>query len=132
MRCCPQYRYRYYPVRCSQNKYRYHEFNFADNILERGAGPLPPEIFRCPNVKSLSLKNNFLEVLSPEVGRLGRLERLVLTHNLLKNQSIPFTLCFCRYWYRYEYRGYRYCTGIRGKAVLRYGRLPGSRSGSMG
>jgi hypothetical protein len=68
-----------------------------DNILERGAGTLPPEIFQCPNVKSLSLKNNFLEWLHPEVGRLGRLERLVLTHNLLKNQSIPLTLSFCRY-----------------------------------
>ena len=68
-----------------------------DNILERGAGALPTEIFRCPNVKSLSLKNNFLEWLNPEVGRMGRLERLVLTHNLLKNQSIPLTLCFCRY-----------------------------------
>jgi hypothetical protein len=42
---------------------------FVDSILERGTGTMPREIFQCPNVKSLSLKNNFLEWLHPEVGK---------------------------------------------------------------
>jgi hypothetical protein len=41
----------------------------VDSILERGTGTMPREIFQCPNVKSLSLKNNFLEWLHPEVGK---------------------------------------------------------------
>jgi|688.fasta_scaffold2327675_1 hypothetical protein len=43
---------------------------FVDSILERGTGTMPREIFQCPNVKSLSLKNNFLELLHPEVGKV--------------------------------------------------------------
>ena len=43
---------------------------FVDSILELGTGAMPGEIFQCPNVKSLSLKNNFLEWLHPEVGKV--------------------------------------------------------------
>jgi hypothetical protein len=43
---------------------------FVDSILERGTGTMPREIFQCLNVKSLSLKNNFLEWLHPEVGKV--------------------------------------------------------------
>jgi hypothetical protein len=45
-------------------------FPVVDSILERGTGTMPREIFQCPNVKSLSLKNNFLEWLHPEVGNV--------------------------------------------------------------
>jgi len=57
----------------------------------------PLAIFRCcPNVKILSLKNNNLDHLPPDIGRLRKLERLHLTNNLLQNGSIPYTLAFCR------------------------------------
>jgi len=74
-------------------------FNFVelrlDNVLEPKA-ELPVEIYRCPNVKTLSLKNNHLSSLSPEIGKMERLERLFLTNNQLNNRSVPFTIAFCR------------------------------------
>merc|ERR1712203_806964 len=56
----------------------------------------PLAIFRCcPNVKILSLKNNNLDHLPPDIGRLRKLEKLHLTNNRLQNGSIPYTLAFC-------------------------------------
>lgn len=57
---------------------------------------IPNAIFRCPGVKVLSLKNNNLDHLSPDIGRLGKLQKLFLTNNRLQNGSIPYTLAFCR------------------------------------
>ena len=65
-------------------------FKFGDSIH------LPKELFRCSNVKTLSLRNNFLDTLPPDVGRLSKLEKLFLTNNKLQNKSIPFTIAFCR------------------------------------
>lgn len=74
-------------------------FNFVelnlDSIFRYGEpSQLPAEIFRCPNVRTLSLRHNFLESLPPDLGRLARLERLFLTNNRLQNKSIPFTIAF--------------------------------------
>jgi len=73
-------------------------FNFVelrlDNVLEMGS-ELPPDIYRCVNVRTLSLKNNFLRRISPEIGKMCKLERLFLTNNQLDNKSIPFTIAFC-------------------------------------
>ena len=51
---------------------------------------------RCPSVKVLSLKNNNLDHLPPDIGRLAKLQKLYLTNNRLQNGSIPYTLAFCR------------------------------------
>ena len=40
---------------------------FLDSILESGS-ELSPCIYRCRNVRILSLKNNFLKKISPEIG----------------------------------------------------------------
>jgi len=73
-------------------------FNFVelrlDNVLEPGS-QLPSDIFRCINVRTLSLKNNFIKRISPEIGKMIHLERLFLTHNQLDVKAIPFTLPFC-------------------------------------
>ena len=76
-------------------------FNFVemylDSIFRIGeVSSLPRELFQCCNVKTLSLRNNFLDTLPPDIGRLGKLERLFLTNNKLQNKSIPFTIAFCR------------------------------------
>ena len=76
-------------------------FNFVemylDSIFRVGeACVLPRELFMCCNVKTLSLRNNFLDTLPPDIGRLSKLERLFLTNNKLQNKSIPFTIAFCR------------------------------------
>jgi len=74
-------------------------FNFVelrlDSILEYGVD-LSSCIYQCKNVKILSLKNNFLQRISPEIGNLIALEKLYLTHNQLQIKSIPYTLTFCR------------------------------------
>lgn len=76
-------------------------FNFVelnlDNVFRYGEGSeLPRELFRCINVKTLSLRNNFLDRISSDIGHLSNLERLFLTANKLQNKSIPFTIAFCR------------------------------------
>ena len=43
----------------------------------------------------MSLKSNNLELIPPDIGRLGQLEKLYLTNNRLQNGSIPYTLEFC-------------------------------------
>lgn len=56
----------------------------------------PLAIFRCcPTIKVLSLKNNNLDQIPPDIGRLSKLEKLYLTNNRLQNGSIPYTLAFC-------------------------------------
>lgn len=67
-----------------------------DSIFKYGeGGRLPRELFKCPNVRAVSLKYNFLENLPADIGRLQRLEYLALTNNRLQNSSIPYTLTFC-------------------------------------
>lgn len=69
---------------------------YLDNIFKYGGGNLPKEIFRCTNVKVLSLKHNFLEKLLPDIGQMQKLQYLALTDNRLDNSSIPYSLAFCR------------------------------------
>lgn len=69
-----------------------------DTIYRGGGDDVRPPIaiFRCcPNAKLLSLKNNCLDSLPPDIGRLRHLEKLCLTNNRLQNGSIPYTLAFC-------------------------------------
>jgi len=75
-------------------------FNFVemnlDNVFRFGdVTNLPKELFRCINLKTLSLRHNFLDTVPPDIGRLSKLERLFLTNNKLQNKSIPFTIAFC-------------------------------------
>merc|ERR550519_2640557 len=75
-------------------------FNFVemnlDNVFRFGdVTHLPRELFRCINLKTLSLRHNFLDTVPPDIGRLYKLERLFLTNNKLQNKSIPFTIAFC-------------------------------------
>ncbi|KAG8199232.1 hypothetical protein JTE90_003659 [Oedothorax gibbosus] len=68
-----------------------------DSVFKYGdISTLPKELFRCPNLKALSLKYNFLELLPPDIGRLQNLEYLALSNNKLQNPSLPFSLSFCR------------------------------------
>ena len=46
-------------------------------------------------MKVLSLKQNSLESLPADVGRLHKLDYLALTNNSLRVETIPFTLTFC-------------------------------------
>jgi len=76
-------------------------FNFVelnlDNVFKYGEGSeLPRELFRCINVKTLSVRHNFLDRIPSDIGYLSKLERLFLTGNKLQNKSIPFTIAFCR------------------------------------
>ena len=76
-------------------------FNFVemylDSIFRFGdVSVLPKELFICSNVRTLSLRNNFLDSIPPDIGRLSKLERLFLTNNKLQNKSIPFTIAFCQ------------------------------------
>ncbi len=82
----------------------YEELSVDDGVANTATATLnhhlqfrpPIAIFRCcPNVKVLSLKNNNLDTLPPDIGRLAKLERLYLTNNRLQNGSIPYTLAFC-------------------------------------
>ena len=47
-------------------------------------------------MKILSLKNNNLDHIPPDIGRLSKLRKLHLTNNRLQNGSIPYTLAFCK------------------------------------
>ena len=78
-------------------------YNFTELHLDciyRGPGditPLPKEIFTCcVNAKVLSLKNNYLESLPPDIGRMSKLQKLYLTNNRLQNIGIPYTLQFLK------------------------------------
>ena len=53
------------------------------------------QIFRCPSVRSLSMKYNYLDRIPPDIGRMSNLESLALTNNKLQNKSIPYSLTFC-------------------------------------
>lgn len=53
------------------------------------------QIFKCANVRYLSLKYNCLYDIPPDIGHLQKLEYLALTNNRLHVQSIPRTLIFC-------------------------------------
>jgi len=77
-------------------------FNFVelnlDSVFKPGeGGELPRELFKCVNIKTLSVRNNYLETIPSDIGRLAKLERLILTNNRLKNKSIPFTIAFCEH-----------------------------------
>ncbi|BFZ07786.1 hypothetical protein BsWGS_10825 [Bradybaena similaris] len=65
-------------------------FKFGDD------NRLPKEIFRCPNVKHLSLKYNSLEYIPCDIGRMTSLEHLALTNNKLSVWSLPFSLTFLK------------------------------------
>lgn len=78
-------------------------YNFTElhlDCLYRGPGdinPLPKEIFTCcVNAKILSLKNNYLESLPADIGRMSNLRKLYLTNNRLQNRGIPYTLQFLK------------------------------------
>lgn len=78
-------------------------YNFTElhlDCLYRGPGeitPLPKEIFTyCSNTKVLSLRNNYLEHLPSDIGRLSKLSKLYLTNNRLQNSGIPYTLQFLK------------------------------------
>jgi hypothetical protein len=53
------------------------------------------QLFKCPSVRWLSLKYNYLDKIPADVGRMANLECLSLTNNKLQNKSIPYTLTFC-------------------------------------
>ncbi|KFM78050.1 Leucine-rich repeat-containing protein 8A, partial [Stegodyphus mimosarum] len=84
---------------CILSRYlQYHDFveMHLDSVFKYHENcTLPKELFKCPNLKVLSLKYNFLEELPPDVGKLQKLEYLALTNNRLQNSSIPYTLSFC-------------------------------------
>ena len=78
-------------------------YNFTElhlDCLYRGPGditPLPNEIFTyCVNAKVLSLRNNYLESLPSDIGRMSKLRKLYLTNNRLQNSGIPYTLQFLK------------------------------------
>jgi len=60
---------------------------YLDNVFEfADTAKIPVEIFRhCPSVRVLSLKNNYLQVIPADIGRLTQLEKLYLTNNRLEN-----------------------------------------------
>jgi hypothetical protein len=67
-----------------------------DGIFKYGDdNTLPLEIFRCPSVRRLSLKYNYLDRIPADIGRMANLEYLALTNNKLQNKSLPYTLTFC-------------------------------------
>ena len=53
------------------------------------------QIFKCPSVRWLSMKYNYLDRIPPDVGRMSNLEFLALTNNKLQNKSLPYSLTFC-------------------------------------
>ncbi|KAF6017229.1 hypothetical protein EB796_024470 [Bugula neritina] len=57
---------------------------------------LPKCIFNVRNAKTLSLRNNQLSVLPPEIAKLQHLKVLRLSNNKLRNDSIPYTLTHCQ------------------------------------
>ncbi|ESO94194.1 hypothetical protein LOTGIDRAFT_232454 [Lottia gigantea] len=78
------------------SRHQFTEFHL-DSMFKYGEdNRLPREIFKCENVRYLSLKYNTLDSIPPDIGRLTKLQYLALTNNKLQVQSIPFTLCFCK------------------------------------
>lgn len=78
---------------CSDNLSELH----LDAIFKYGDdNQLPKELFSCTNTKLLSLKFNSLEEIPADIGRMEKLESLILTNNKLQNRSLPFTLTFCQ------------------------------------
>jgi hypothetical protein len=68
---------------------------FPQSFLAASSGGIPPEIFRCSQVRILSPRSNHLDILPADIGRMQKLEYLALTNNRLQNSSIPYTLSFC-------------------------------------
>ncbi len=58
-------------------------------------GSVFDQIFKCPSVKWLSMKYNYLDRIPADIGRMAALEYLALTNNKLQNKSLPQTLTFC-------------------------------------
>lgn len=77
------------------NLYQITEFHLDSIFKFREDRTLPKELFRCNNMKLLSLKYNCLDAIPPDIGRLKNLEYLALTNNRLQIQSLPYTLAFC-------------------------------------
>ncbi|XP_041352885.1 uncharacterized protein LOC121371222 isoform X1 [Gigantopelta aegis] len=76
-----------------------HQFTefYLDSMFKYGDdNRLPREIFKCPNVKYLSLKYNSLDHIPADIGRMSKLEYLALTNNKLQVHSLPHTLIFCK------------------------------------
>lgn len=77
------------------NQNNFTEFHLDSIFKYGGDNKLPKELFKCRNVRHLSLKFNCLYELPAEIGYLQQLEHLALTNNRLNVQSIPHTLVFC-------------------------------------
>lgn len=71
------------------------EFHLDSIFKFREDRTLPKELFRCYNMRILSLKYNCLEAIPADIGRLRNLEYLALTNNRLQIHSLPYTLAFC-------------------------------------
>ena len=66
------------------NNYHHQPRSFPQSYLGGNfSGGIPPEIFRCSNVRILSLRSNHLDVLPADIGRMQKLEYLALTNNRL-------------------------------------------------
>lgn len=79
--------------------FRYiHEYNFVEIHLDylNLKTKIPEQIFQCRNLRILSLNGNGLRTLSPNIGRLKKLQVLQLTDNYLETKSLPYSLTFCR------------------------------------
>lgn len=77
------------------NMNHFTEFHL-DSIFKYGEdNKLPKEIFKCANIRYLSLKFNCLYDIPPDIGHLQKLKYLALTNNRLHVQSVPHTLTFC-------------------------------------
>uniref|UniRef100_A0A1B6L2P8 Uncharacterized protein n=1 Tax=Graphocephala atropunctata TaxID=36148 RepID=A0A1B6L2P8_9HEMI len=67
-----------------------------DNVFRDKSAILSLEqLFKCVNVRVLSLRHNNLMSLPAEIGRLSHLHTLYLTENCLTYNTIPYTLTFC-------------------------------------
>ncbi|XP_046355927.1 uncharacterized protein LOC124134881 [Haliotis rufescens] len=76
-----------------------HQFTefYLDSMFKYGDdNRLPRELFKCANVRFLSLKYNSLDRIPAEIGRMHKLEYLALTNNKLQVHSLPHTLTFCK------------------------------------
>ena len=77
----------------NNNNNNYHQpRSFPQSYLGGNfSGGIPPEIFRCSNVRILSLRSNHLDVLPADIGRMQKLEYLALTNNRLVEWSYRAT-----------------------------------------
>uniref|UniRef100_A0A1B6ICK5 Leucine-rich repeat-containing protein 58 n=1 Tax=Homalodisca liturata TaxID=320908 RepID=A0A1B6ICK5_9HEMI len=66
-----------------------------DSVFKDKTAILSLELFKCVNVRVLSLRHNNLMSLPAEIGRLSHLRTLYLTENCLTYNTIPYTLTFC-------------------------------------